>query len=63
MTILNELDSTCGVSDEELTQRFKEAVRIENEIKRIKGTPIPCYDKETKQAYLLYADGRKEYVK
>ncbi len=25
MTVLNELDSTCGISDEELTQRFKEA--------------------------------------
>ena len=36
----NELDSTCGVSDEELTIRFREAVRIENEIKRIKKLPI-----------------------
>ena len=27
----NELDSTCGVSDEELSRRFVEAVRIENE--------------------------------
>ena len=33
---LNELDSTCGISDEELTLRFKEAVRIENEIKKSK---------------------------
>ena len=24
----NELDTTCGVSDEELTYRFREAVRI-----------------------------------
>ena len=23
MTVINELDSTCGISDEELTQRFK----------------------------------------
>ena len=30
----NELDTTCGVSDEELTYRFREAVRIENEIKK-----------------------------
>ena len=28
----NELDSTCGVSDDELTKRFIEAIRIENEI-------------------------------
>ncbi len=40
MEELNELDSTCGVSDEELTRRFIEAVRIENEIRRIKGLPI-----------------------
>lgn len=33
----NELDSTCGVSDDELTKRFIEAVRIENEIKKSKG--------------------------
>jgi hypothetical protein len=32
MEELNELDSTCGVSDDELTRRFIEAVRIENEI-------------------------------
>ena len=30
----NPLDHTCGVSDDELSHRFKEAVRIENEIKK-----------------------------
>lgn len=40
MEELNELDSTCGVSDDELTRRFIEAVRIENEIRSIKGLPI-----------------------
>lgn len=58
----NELDSMCGISDDELTRRFIEAVRIENEIKRIKGVPIAGYDKERKAAYLEYADGRREYV-
>ena len=43
---MNELDSTCGVSDDELTERFKEAIRIDNEIKRIKGVPIAGYDIE-----------------
>ena len=52
----NELDSTCGVSDDELTKRFIEAVRIENEIKKAKGTPISCYDSATNSAYLLYSD-------
>lgn len=59
---MNELDSLCGISDEELTHRFKEAIRIENEIKFIKGAPIACYDRESKQAYLQYPDGRIEYV-
>ena len=40
----NELDSTCGISDEELIHRFREAVRIENEIKSVKGLPIAQYD-------------------
>ena len=62
MTITNELDSMCGVSDEELTIRFKEAIRIDNETRRIKGAPIAKYDKETKRAYLQYPDGRREYV-
>ena len=28
MTVINELDSMCGISDEELTCRFKEAITI-----------------------------------
>ena len=62
MVIANELDSTCGISDEELTERFKESIRIDNEIRRIKGAPIAKYDKATKRAYLEYPDGRREYV-
>ncbi len=58
----NELDSTCGISDDELTHRFIEAVRIENEIKKAKGCPISEYDSKTKKAYLLYPDGTKKYV-
>ena len=34
MTVINELDSTCGISDEELTQRFKESIRIDDEIRK-----------------------------
>lgn len=48
--------------DEELTRRFKEAVRIENDIKRVKGVPIPGYNPQTKKAYLIYPNGRIEYV-
>lgn len=60
--IENELDSTCGVSDEELDRRFKEAIRLEIEIKKIKGLPVAKYDIETKRPYLEYPDGRREYA-
>jgi hypothetical protein len=62
MSDTNELDSTCGISDDELTERFREAVRIDNEIKRIKGVPIAGYDTEKKMAYLEYPDGRRKYA-
>ena len=57
----NELDYTCGISDEELTQRFKESIRIDNEIRKIKKLPVARYDSQTKKAYLEYPDGRREY--
>lgn len=62
MIITNELDSTCGISDEELTELFKESIRIDDEIRRIKGLPVARYDKESQKAYLEYPDGRREYV-
>lgn len=58
----NELDSMCGVSDEELTERFKEAIRIENEERRIKGEPVAKYDTVERRAYLEYPDGRRQYA-
>ena len=62
MPEMNELDSTCGITDDELTERFKEAIRIENEIKKIKGAPIAGYDTEKKLAFLEYPDGRRKYA-
>lgn len=59
---LNELDSMCGISDEELTERFVRGVEIEIEIMKLKGIPIPRYDSKTDQAYLEYPDGKKVYV-
>lgn len=58
----NELDSTCGVSDDELTKRFVEVIRIDNEIKKIKGVPIQKYDNEKKQPYLEYPNCRRKYA-
>lgn len=62
MDYSNELDSTCGISDEELTIRFKESIRIDNEIKKIKGLPTAKYDVILKKAYLEYPDGTKQYA-
>ena len=62
MTIANELDSTCGISDDELTRRFRESIRIDNEIRKIKGLPVAGYDDEIKKAYLEYPNGRRVYV-
>ena len=58
---MNELDFMCGISDDELTHRFIEAVRLENEAKKIKGVPIAGYDMNQNAPYLEYADGRREY--
>ena len=58
---MNELDSMCGVGDEELTNRFIKSIQIDNEIKRAKGVPVPGYDTEKKLAYLEYADGKRVY--
>ncbi len=59
----NELDFTCGLSDDEIIRRFKEAIRIDEEIRTILGLPQARYDDKTKQAYLLYPDGKRTYIK
>ena len=58
----NDLDRTCGLTDDEMTERFKESIRIDNEIRKIKGLPIAKFDKEKNKPYLEYPDGRREYV-
>ena len=62
MEVLNELDSTCGITDDELTRLFKESIRIDDEIRKVKCLPVARYDSESKRAYLEYPDGRREYV-
>lgn len=55
------LDTTLGLSDDELTRRFKEAVKLEKKRCKIMGLPIAEYDGRKKKAYLLYPDGHREY--
>ena len=61
MEELNKLDSTCGISDDELTRRFIEAVRIDDEIRRIKGLPVSRYDHDKNMTYIEYPDERRVY--
>ena len=58
----NDFDSMCGISDDELTVRFNEAIRIENEISKIKGVPVVRYDGTKKQVYYEYSDGKIQYA-
>lgn len=59
---INDFDDRMGgLSDDELLYRFREAIRIENEIKRIKGVPIAGYDVTMRKPYLEYPDGHREY--
>lgn len=51
----------ADITDDEILRRFKEAIRIDNMIKKIKGTPICKYDYEKRAPYLEYPDGRREY--
>lgn len=62
MTKANSEDLTFGLTDEEVIDRFKKAVELANEKKRIMKVPIPKYDIKTRTAYLEYPDGRKEKV-
>lgn len=59
---VNELDSTYGLSDEELTRRFKASIRIDNVIRKIKGLLVAKYDSQTEKAYLEYPDESCKYV-
>lgn len=51
------------ISDEEMTLRFKEAIRLDNEKRNILGLPTSGFDAKTRRAYLKYPDGTREYVK
>ena len=57
----NDLYSIGGLSDEELTERFKASIRIDQEICKIKGLPIAGYDDELDSPYIEYPDGRRVY--
>ena len=58
----NQLDYMCGISDDDMTRRFEESIRIDEEIRRVQGLPVARYNVEERKAYKLYPDGKIEYV-
>ncbi len=54
--------TTTNKKDQELTKKFRQAVKLEIARKKVLGTPIAKYDTKKKQAYLVYANGKKEYA-
>ena len=52
----------AGLSPEDITSTFTDAVQREIAKNQQNGFPVARYDLDTKQAYLKYADGRTEYV-
>ncbi len=55
----NELDSTCGITDDELVKRFREEIKT-RKIK-VKDCPLPVTTTRKKASYIKYPDGRRIY--
>lgn len=55
-------EEDLGITEEEVDFRFKEAVRLAKERKRIMGKPTCEYDEEKGEPYFLYPDGHREYL-
>ena len=55
-------ESGFGMSDDEMIRRMRGLVRLEIAKHKLLGLPIARYDRTTKQAYIEYADGSREYV-
>lgn len=47
-----ELDVFCGIRDDELTERFRQAVELANMEKRIKGVSVAGYELEEQKGFL-----------
>ncbi len=58
----NLLDSTCGISDKKMTKIFKKTIKLDEAARALKGLPQARYDTKSGKAYLVYPNGRIEYV-
>lgn len=52
----------ADLSPEDITSMFTAVVQREIAKNQQNGYPVARYDRDTKQAYLKYSDGRTEYV-
>lgn len=57
----NDYDLTFGLTDDELTERFVQAVRLAIERDKIMGVPVTRVDADGK-IYIEHPDGCIEYV-
>lgn len=55
-------DSGFGMSDDEMMRRMRGLVRLAIEKHQLLGLPVARFDPKTREAYLEYPDGRREYV-
>ena len=51
-----------GYTADDITNAFNASVRSEIDNKQSSGFPVARYDTDSKQAYLEYSDGTREYV-
>ena len=50
------------LTDDEIEEEFNKAIQDAEKDHLENGIPLARYDEVRKQGYLLYADGRREYV-
>lgn len=61
--IVLKKDPRCGDGDEEMNNRIAQVGFVAYQRAKIKNVPVARYDVELRAVYLLYPDGKREYVK
>lgn len=56
------MTSIAPVTDKEVVERARAAVKLALEKQRVLGVPIVEYDRKTKKVYQVYSDGTRVEV-
>lgn len=56
------MTSIAPVTDKEVVERARSAVKLALEKQRVLGVPIVEYDRKTKKVYQVYSDGTRVEV-